>query len=224
MNVFVLLICVAIGIFLLRAIRNIFYLAGAPPRVRLVSIEATGSHARDLEAHTPQLEKCGFGRIGTYRVDPMRRVFATAYTHPHESVCAIVYSHPIDGCFIDMVSRSETGRSFTASTAPVEAVPDRREGHEKVFNPSLAVPALLDLVLRRRPQEPWETWTAGNFAERFEDAYEQEMDWRTRRGVVVRDDGRRAAYGKPREFSESDIQAATRELQEEFAESRRDPS
>jgi hypothetical protein len=220
MNIFALLA----GAFVLSLIvRTLFKKTSAlttPSRIQLSPTTPTGKHASDLLACKRQLDECELKGIGTYRVDPLRTV-ATAFVNERESICAVVYRHPVVGCFIDVISKSTAGRSFTASNAPMGGVLDQHQAHEKVFDGGLSIPAMFDLVMRRRPVGPWETWTAENFARKFEAAYAEEMDWRASRGGVTTEEVRRQARASGEEYSEEVIHEATRKLQEEFAESRR---
>ena len=223
MNGFVVFTAGIAGLVVIRALctalaRN----AGTPPRIHLVPARARGQHARDVQTRTREFEERGFTRAGTYRVDPMRGVVITAFVHERESLCAIIYHHPAVGCFVDVVSKNRAGNSFTATTAPMGEALDQRDGQEKVFDPGLTIPALIDLTRARRPSGPWEIWNAGNFAAKFESAYAKEMVWRAGRGGVTSGEVRRQAKASGREVTEADIQQATQELQKQFAESRRD--
>jgi len=223
MNGFVVVTAGIAGLIVIRALRAALAgKAGTPLRIHLVPMRASGQHLRDVQTRTPEFEERGFTRAGTYKVDVMRGVVLTAFVHERESLCAIIYHHPVAGCFVDVVSKSRAGNSFTATTAPTGGALDQREGQEKVFDRGLTVPALIDLTLSRRPSGPWEIWNAGNFAAKFEAAYAQEMDWRAGRGGVTSDEVRRQAKADRREVSEGDIQKATQKLQKQFLESRRD--
>jgi hypothetical protein len=193
-----------------------------PPRVHLEPTRPSGRHARDLKPHARELESRGFARIGTYRVTPMRDVTLTAFAHPGHALCAIVYTHPVAGSFVDVVSRSESGRSFTATTAPAGQELDQREGHEKVFDASMSIEAMIEIALRRRPPAPHVDWTAGSFTSKFEEAYAEEMDWRAGRGGVTHDEVRRTAEAMGGKYSEQDIRKATQKLQRQYVHSRRD--
>jgi hypothetical protein len=215
------------GLFVLalvvRALKKKPQKFSAPPRIQLYAATAGGQHAKDLLARKHDLDQCGLKRIGTYRIDPLN-VIATAFFNPAESICAVVYHHPVVGCFVDVVCKNTAGKSFTATNAPTGGALDHREGQEKVFDKTLAIPALFEMTKTHRPEGPYETWTAENFALRFETAYAEDMDWRARRGGVTRDEVRRQAKESGKPCSEEAIHEATAQLKEKFAESRRDVS
>ncbi len=192
-----------------------------PPRIHLVPVRKIGRYGRDVEVRARQIEACGFHRLGAYKVEPVRGLYLTAFAHPGESLCAVVYTHAIAGSFVDMIAKSESGRTFTATTATMGQQLDQREGHEKVFDTTLTMPAMYELVLRRRPPGPWEQWTTANFVTKFEDAYAKEMDWRASRGGVTPDEVRRFAQSSGRKMSEGDILRTTRRLQRRYMDSRR---
>jgi hypothetical protein len=193
----------------------------SPPRIQLYQATATGKHARDLIERKRDLDACGLKRIGTYRVDPLN-VILTAFWNEQESIVAVVYHHTMVGCFVDMVAKNTAGKSLTATNAPTGGQLDQREGHVKVFDRSLTIPGLFEMVKERRPEGPYEVWTAENFASKFETAYAEEMDWRASRGGVTSDEVRRTAQATGKNYSEEQIQKATRQLQQQYTESRRD--
>lgn len=193
----------------------------SPPRIQLYRATAGGKHAKDLIARKRDLDACGLKRIGTYRVDPLN-IIMTAFANEQESMVAVVYHHTVVGCFVDLAVKSTAGKSFTATNAPSGGTLDQREGHVKVFDKSLTIPAMFDMVKERRPEGPWEPWTAENFASKFEAAYAEEMDWRASRGGVTADEVRRTAQAGGEKYSEEQIQQATRQIQQQYTDSRRD--
>jgi hypothetical protein len=193
----------------------------SPPRIQLFPATAGGKHARDLLERKRDLDACGLKRIGTYRVDPLN-VILTSFVNPQESILAVVYHHALVGCFVDVVSKNTAGRSFTATNAPSGGTLDQPEQHPKVFDKALTIPAMFELVKQRRPEGPWESWSTENFASKFEAAYAEEMDWRAKRGGVTSDEVRRTAQASGKKYSEEQVQKATRQLQQQYTESRRD--
>lgn len=196
--------------------------ASAPPaRIQLTPVTASGKHAKELLARKRDLDACGMKRIGTYRVDPLN-VICTAFSNDAESMCAVVYQHPAVGCFVDVVSMNTLGRTFTASNAPAGGTLDQREGHPKVFDRTLTIPEMFELVKERRPEGPWESWSAGTFAPKFETAYAEEMDWRAGRGGATVDEVRRTVQASGKKYSEATIEKAAERIQEQYAETHRD--
>lgn len=192
-----------------------------PPRIDLFPATAAGKHAKDLLERKRDLDACGMKRLGSYRVDPLN-VICTAFSNDAESICTVVYHHPAVGCFVDMVSKSQAGRTFTASNAPSGGTLDQREGHAKVFDKSLTVAGMFEMVKERRPEGPWDAWTRENFKEKFETAYAEEMSWRMTRGGVTADEVRRTGAASGKTYTEEQIQQATRELQKNYAASRQE--
>lgn len=221
MNLVILLAVAAVVFMIARKVRYFLAAMVPPPRIRLVGAKPMGRHVQDVKLKGRELEANGFARIGTYRAEPMRGLVLTAYAHAAHDLCAVVYTHPLVGAFVDVIAKNEAGRSFTVTTAPAGKELDQREGHEKVFERDMPVRTMIETTLRRRPPAPHMSWSAGNFAARFEEAYAQEMDWRAGRGGVTSDEVRRAADATGRKYSEQDILAATRKLQRQYTESRR---
>ena len=204
-----------------RWLRRKTAVAVPPPHIQLYPATASGQHAKDLLERRHDLDACGMKRIGTYRVDPLN-VVCTAFLNEAESICTVVYHHSAVGCFVDVVSKSEAGRTFTASNAPQGGTLDQREGHVKVFDRTLGIPEMFEMVKERRPEGPWDAWNRDNFAQRFEQAYADEMAWRATRGGVTRDEVRRTAQASGKTYPEEHIQQATRQIQDQYAQSRRD--
>jgi hypothetical protein len=213
------------GLFVLalvvRALKKSPQKFNAPPRIQLFAATAVGQHAKDLIAHKHDLDRCGLKRIGTYRIDPLN-VMASAFFNDAESICAVMYHHPIVGCFVDMICKNTVGKSITATNAPTGGALDHRDGQEKHYDKTLGIPALFEIAKAHRPEGPYEVWDAENFAKKFESAYAEDMDWRARRGGVTREEVRRQAAESGKPYSEETIHQATANLKEKFAESRRD--
>lgn len=205
----------------LRALKRKSAAFTAPSRIHLFPATAGGQHAKDLIARKRDLDACGLKRIGAYRIDPLN-VLATAFTNEPEAICCVVYHHSMVGCFVDMVVKNTAGKTFTATNAPSGGALDQREGHEKVFDKALTIPALFDLCKTRRPEGPYETWNAETFAGKFETAYAEEMAWRKSRGGVTRAEVKRQGNEDGKQYSEEVIDEATRQMQERFAESHRE--
>jgi hypothetical protein len=219
MKFFLLVLGAIIAINVIRRL-----VAGAsvpPPRIHLGAAPASGRHAANVARHARELEACGFRKLVSYKVSPIKGLQLTAFGHPRESLVAVVYTHPMAGSFVDVCSKAESGRAFTATTAPTGGQLDQKPGHDKVFDKSLTIRQMVELALARRPEGPWQEWNAGNFASKFEQAYAEEMDWRAGRGGVTSDEVRRTAREMGGNFSEGDLQRATHKIQKQYAESRR---
>jgi len=215
------LIAMVVVLIVARKVRGLLTMV-PPPRIHLRPCAPTWAHRRSLSRYTHDLEGRGFVRLGTYRADPIRGIVLTAFAHVPEALCAVVYTHPLVGTFIDFVSKNLTGRSFTVSSARAGKELDQPEGHEKVFDPGMPVARMIETVLQRRPPAPYLAWSAENFAREFEGAYAREMDWRAGRGGVTQDEVRRTADAMGRNVSDRDVLETTRKLQRQYVHSRRD--
>jgi hypothetical protein len=225
MKFLAILLSVVVAFYIVRKVRGLLAAAAVPPpRIHLLPVGATGMHALNLDRYARELESRGFARLGTYRVDRMRGVVLTAFSHVGESLCAVVYTHPLAGAFIDIVTKNEAGRTFTITTAPAGKDLDQPDGHEKVFDQDMPVERMIEVALQRRPAAPYVSWSVKNFAQQFEEAYAREMDWRAGRGGVTSDEVRRTAATMGGKFSEKNVQDATRRLHRQYMESRRDMS
>lgn len=221
MNIIVYIVGFLVLSLVVRVLRKKPQRFNAPPRIQLFTATPVGQHAKDLIARKHDLDACGLKRIGTYRIDPLN-VIASAFSNPGEHICCVIYHHPAVGCFVDMVCKSTSGKSFTATNAPTGGALDHREGQEKHYDKTLAIPALFELAKSRRPEGPYDDYTAENFISKFETAYAEDMDWRARRGGVTKEEVRRQAAESGKPYSEATIDEATRRVNQKFAESRTD--
>jgi len=198
-------------------VRYIQSLLKTPSRVTVVSIDPGAGTIRTIERHWPLLESLGFESIGTYRVPEIRGLVITAFAQNFQGVCSVLYEHPLAGTFADMFALNENDESLTVSSAPAGEELDQPPGHEKIIDSSLELREMYDLTLNRRPEGPFKRFTSENFAGEFEKAYAKEMDWRINRGGVTEEEVRRSAE-KIGITSEKNIQKATEQLQQEYAE------
>jgi len=221
MNYVIVVTVVVFAVVMVRRARHLLGTMVPPPRVTLAAARPGSAHARDIRRYARDLEARGFTRIGTFRPEPMRGIILTAFVQPHESLCTIVYTHSVLGSFVDVVARSESGKSFTVTSAPAGQQLDQRDGHEKLFDRDMNIGRMIDLVKQRRPDGPPVSWSHGDFTRMFETAYAEEMDWRAGRGGVTSAEVRRTAEAMGGKYSEHDIQEATHRLQRQYSASRR---
>jgi len=208
--------------FILKAIQQTASAMTPPARVALVTTQPSKRHSDNVEKHKKELEARGFRKLGTYRVDPMKGVLLTAFAHPEQSLCGIVYTHPVAGCFMDVVALTEDDRSLTVSTAPAGGELDQREGHQKIYDRTMTVTTLYETALQKRPEGQYVSWNAGNFARKFEEAYAKEMAWRVSRGGATREEVRRIADATGRTFTDEQIEMARQTYQEKLQSAHRD--
>ena len=215
-----ILTALAVGIWLF--IRKLSGLLNPPLRVHVVAdASGDGYMKRAIQKYGQDLDAQGFEEIGTFRTPEISGLVMTAYTQPYQSVCAVVYNHPLAGCFVEIFSQNERGQSFSVSNAPADEEPDQPPGHEKVIDKTMTVVDMYDHLLNHRPSGPHKQIDATNFAEEFEAAYAKEMDWRANRGGVTEEEVRRSAEAIG-VTSEKAIQRTAKELQEEYAQKHHD--
>ena len=112
-----ILTAVAVGMWLL--VRKFSGLLNPPLRVHVVPENSgNGCMRREMQKYGQDLDAQGFEEIGTFRIPEIAGLVLTAYTQPYQSVCAVVYNHPLAGCFVDIFSENERGQSLTVSNAP----------------------------------------------------------------------------------------------------------
>ncbi len=150
----------------------------------------------------------GFTKIGAFRVVEMPGLVLTAFTNKNQAVCAVIYEHPIIGCFVDMFSENEEGLGLTVSNAPAGQALDQPPGREKIIDKTLTVQNIYDRLLKRRPPSPYKRVEASNFVEVFQTEYAEEMDWRMKRGGVTREEAGRIAQNMGITSEETVAQAA----------------
>lgn len=221
MNYVIIAAVLTVAFIMVRRARHLLGTTVPPPRITLAAARPSSAHARDIRRYARDLEARGFTRIGTFRPEPMRGIVLTAFVQPHDSLCTIVYTHSVLGGFVDVVARSETGKSFTATTAPAGQQLDQRAGHEKIFDRDMTIGRMVEMAKERRPDGPPVVWSSGSFARLFESAYAEEMEWRAGRGGVTSEEVRRTAEAMGGKYSERDIQEATHRLQRQYTASRR---
>ena len=214
-------IVTAVAVAMWQLVRKFSGLLNPPLRVHLVPDNAgNGAKRREMRHHGKELDAHGFEEIGTFRIPEIAGLTLKAYTQPCQNVCAVVYNHPLAGCFVDIFSENEREQSLTVTNAPVGGELDQPPGREKVFDKSMKVDDMYDYLLRRRPSGPHKQIDETNFVEEFQAAYAEEMDWRLKRGGVTQEEVRRSA-GVIGVKSEKAIMHTTEKLRRQYAEKRR---
>ncbi len=213
-------IVLVIAGFIRYLIQKFSYLFNPPLRIHLVPEAAGKGRSKVFEQHRRELDSRSFDEIGTFRIPEMSGLMLTAFTQPYQNVCAVVYNHPIVGCFIDMFSENEESRSLTVSSAPLGEELDQPPGREKIIDKTLTVSDLYDLILKDRPAGPHKRIDASNFVVEFQAAYAKEMDWRVNRGGVTEEEVRRSAQVMGI-ASDKTVRKATEKLRDQYASKQR---
>lgn len=205
------------GLFIRSALAKCSAFLKPPLRLQLVPVDDRAK-GRFADSHRRELESLGFAPIGIYRVREMPGVVLVAFTHAHQSACAVVYRHPVAGVFVDMVSMTEDDRGLTVTSAPLGGNLDQPPGRAKVFVAEASVRQLYDRLMSERPQGTYRRLDASNFVRVFESEYAREMEWRAKRGGPTREEVRREAHAMGIN-SEKTIQQATDRIRKQYSES-----
>ncbi|UCG51759.1 MAG: hypothetical protein JSW58_16560, partial [Candidatus Latescibacterota bacterium] len=184
---------ILVGVLVQYLVRKFSYIVKPPLRIHLVRRPAGKGSSKGFQKHGADLKALGFTPIGTYRISEMAGMVLAAFSHKQQAVCAVIYSHPLTGCFVDMFSENEEGVGLTVSNARAGQVLDQPPGREKIIDKTLTVRNIYDHLLKKRPQGPYKRIGPSDFAEVFQNEYAKEMDWRKKRGFVTDAEVRRAA-------------------------------
>lgn len=170
------------------------------------------------ESYWTDLQARGFDRLGAWRIKEMPGVALVAFTQTFQKVTAVVYRHPVVGVFADVYSENDEGESLTMTSAPTGQALDQPPGRPKLFDRSLTIGRMYDLLLKQRPRGPYKLIDGSNFAHEFERAYTLEMAWRAARGGVTEEEVRRTADTMGIRSDET-IRKATQKLQKQSDQS-----
>lgn len=212
----VVVLIIVVGTVIRASIGKFRALLKPPLRIQLVPVDDRAK-GRFADYHRRELESLGFTPIGIFDVREMPGVTLVASTQPSESVCAVVYRHPIAGVFSDVICVTADGRSLTVTSAPAGANLDHQPGHDKVYMFKASIKKMYDRLMEQRPAGPYKRIDASNFMRVFEDAYAREMEWRKSRGGPTQDEVRREAHAMGIR-SEKAIEKATDKLRERYKE------
>lgn len=128
------------------------------------------------------LPMLGFVDAGQYEIVEMPEVPLAAFIQPETDVVAVVYEHPQVGAILDMVTRYADGTSITYTTTTEVGQLEERPGHEKVSAPEASAEGLYRRLLGERPRGETVAIAPDEFADVFEQAYADEMQWRIAKG------------------------------------------
>lgn len=95
---------------------------------------------------------------------------------------AVVYEHPQVGVILDMMTRYADGTSITYTTNTEVGQLEERPGHRNVIAPEASAEGLYRRLLGERPHGETRAIAPDEFADVFEQAYAEAMEWRIARG------------------------------------------
>jgi hypothetical protein len=162
-------------------------LAAQPDTIRLVP--ATPGVWRDPDAQeriAAALLERGFRDAGTYSIPELPGVAARLLAHEPDMLHAAIVEHPKAGTWLDLVCRYEDGVDATFSTLPASGL-DPRPGFLRVNAPGTSPEALLVRIRAERPRRPMRPARVQNAAAEYAGAWAEEIAWRKRRGISVRE-------------------------------------
>lgn len=128
------------------------------------------------------LVACAFEEIGDYSITEMPQVKVRFLMKPADSVYACVYEHEKAGIWMDVITRYKEHRSVTFTTARDRGL-EHRPGDIVVHAPGSTPQALYARLLAERPKGDLEEITAESALRLFEEASQQQLEWRRNRGV-----------------------------------------
>jgi hypothetical protein len=199
-------------------VRKFSGLVEAPRRISVVPISPPRGRLKErFERFSRDLEELDFDEIGAYEVQEIRGLKLLAFTQTHTKVCAVIYDHPLSGCFVDMYSENSEGQSLTVSNGPTGTELEHPPGHEKIVDRSLTVREMYERLLAERPQAPHKPVFYSNFVENYKTAYAREMSWRAHRAEAAAEEMRRTEQtaGDP---SDADVRRTAERLRGQYAD------
>lgn len=163
-----------------------------PMRIKLTRTDpAEAMHADELERITLELQALGFQRGELFNMGEIGGVCRELF-HPQQNVEAVVTDHPLLGVYVEFVAWFTDGTELTYSNGQHPSMLDPVPGHESRRLPGEQIAVLWERFKNDVPSKPRAAVDPQTFAERFERAYRDEMDWRISRGGLTEDEIRRA--------------------------------
>lgn len=202
--VVVVLVALVVGFYLLKIwLKRKFGAAGlaamkyagnsTPARITLYRSDEEWHHADDIAKLKGSIEAIGFVPVDKYEVEEMADVQLSAFYHPGQSASAVIYDHPIAGCWFDLVTKYPDSTSATVSTAKTPTLIEI-PGDLTIKNPAFGVREAWDTLLAQRKPGPFVAIDSDNFVAVFEASYARFMDHVLAKGEIdekfVRDSGK----------------------------------
>ena len=190
-------------------------MVSAAPPLRITLLPADQPSWEDQAAvrrYADPLPHFGFVDAGHFLVEETPGLELLAFVQPEHDICAVVYEHPAAGVILDMVTRYADGTAITYTTTLQGGELRERPGHPKVRLPEADSEQLYRRMLADRPQGETVPVAPEEFAQVFEQAYADEMDWRLSLGGASEDEILAIAGSSGMEVSDDEVEA-TRQLQ-----------
>jgi hypothetical protein len=161
---------------------------GEPARLELEPIlgDVDWAQPEAMKALRDFLIGEGFESVGVFQTEGLGDIQLEGWAGPVRSLCAATYQHSaLHRPWVDLIVRSEDGRSWTATNAPMggemEVPPNKVKHFDANATPAALLARLNEMVppdaVRLKPPT-----TSSAFKERFEAVYAEEMEWRLSRG------------------------------------------
>jgi hypothetical protein len=187
----------------------------SPRRITLQKQEqAEWKNAAAVEQSIAAFNQLGFAEAGLFSIDELPSVKLQAFCHAKEGVYGVVYEAEQLGVWSDLVCHvQESARwlrlTYTNNSSPHCGLLDSPPDRKLVKVPGASVPALVEQMLAELPAGQRWAVSAGEFAQTFQRAWAEEIDWRNARGGPTEDEVRRVAALGGTEPTE-EVLAATR--------------
>lgn len=165
-----------------------------PPEIHLQRVEGEPDwdDPEAVEAHLKALLALGYEDAGCYTIEEIEVVRMQALLHPEEAVVAVISEHDMAGIWVDLMTLWPGGQALTVTNNENPGM-DRPPDKPIHRFPGASVAELHANLLAARDPGPYDTLTAGSFAESFERYYREEMEWRAVRGGPTEEEIRRVA-------------------------------
>ena len=146
------------------------------------------SHFETANDLVSSLKRAGFADAGTYRIREFPVVMQLLVNEP-DGLYAVVYEHPENGHWIDVVARFADGTASTWTTS-AETGLDDRPGFPVIHAPGTQPWELVARARIERAGEPLRPVTRASVVPDFETAYAESIARRKGRGVSAAEVGR----------------------------------
>lgn len=159
------------------------------------------TNKQDFEFATMEVQNLGFHRGGLFRLGEIGAI-CRALFHPDRKLDAVVCEHPLIGVWVEFCAQFPDGTSMTYLNSKQTSGLDHPPGRDNRNFPDEQVANVWERFRRALIDRSLPNVTADSFQQRYEEAYDREMEWRMERGGVTEDEVRRCVEMAGGEFSE----------------------